>query len=163
MVHVDSADVILISDAHRTERLDIIRLLFREYADALSFDLGFQSFNDELGSLPGSYAPPSGRLIAALDGAEPAGCVALHNLGEGYCEMKRLYVRPAYRGRKIGRALAKKAILEARGIGYRAMRLDTVSSMTEAIALYRALGFYAIAPYRFNPLRHALYFERILS
>jgi ribosomal protein S18 acetylase RimI-like enzyme len=137
-----------------------VRRLFVEYGESLGFSLCFQSFDAELAALPGDYAPPSGRLLLAESDDKPAGCVALHRLEDGVCEMKRLYVRPAFRGKKIGLALASAVIAEARGIGYTRMRLDTIAaSMKEAVAMYRALGFVEIPPYRPNPIHSALYME----
>ena len=146
--------------AQTPEQIAAIRELFLEYAHSLGFSLCFQSFDKELAELPGMYAPPEGRLILAECDHELAGCVALHKLKDGACEMKRLYVRPQFRGRKLGRALVDAVIAEARAIGYRKMRLDTIAPiMDTAIALYRELGFHEIAPYRANPIPGALYME----
>lgn len=133
--------------------------LFQQYADSLSFDLEFQGFSEELAALPGDYAPPKGCILLACKAEEIVGCVALRPLDGKICEMKRLYVLPAYRRQKIGLALAQAVIDEARRRGYAIMRLDTIESMTAAQALYRALGFRPIAPYRYNPLEDADYFE----
>ena len=141
------------------DRLPTARELFIEYAQAIAVDLCFQDFERELTELPGRYAPPAGSLLLALDGTNAAGCVALRKIGDGICEMKRLYVRPAFRGQGLGRALARDIIAAARQIGYERMRLDTLSSMKEAIALYQSLGFRRIAPYYDNPNRCTVFME----
>ena len=132
-------------------------MLFAEYADALGVDLCFQGFTEELAGLPGDYAPPAGRLLLASDDDELVGCVALHPYGPGECEMKRLYVRAAHRGKHIGRLLAQRLIEEARVIGYKSMKLDTLRSLTQACALYQSLGFIETPPYRFNPIEDVMY------
>jgi len=110
--------------------------------------------------LPGDYAPPDGRLLLGEYHGELAGCIALHRLESDICEMKRLYLRPKFRGKGLGRALAMAVVAEARGIGYRLMRLDTVEPvMKDAVAMYRKLGFCEIAPYRANPITGAMYME----
>jgi putative acetyltransferase len=141
------------------------RELFLEYAQSLSFSLCFQNFDKELAELPGDYAPPHGRLLLVEYDGNLAGCVALHKLdsqiGEmQICEMKRLYLRLAFRGKGLGRALAQRIIAEARQIGYRKMRLDTVEPvMKDAVAMYYKLGFREVAPYRPNPIAGAMYME----
>jgi GNAT superfamily N-acetyltransferase len=146
------------------DEMDAVRLLFREYADSLGFDLCFQDFEQELAGLPGEYAPPSGCLLLATAGDEPAGCVALKKLAEDVCEMKRLYVRGRHRGTGLGRTLAEHILREAAHLGYQAIRLDTVPSvMGNAVALYRSLGFREIPAYCFNPVPGAVFLELQLS
>jgi putative acetyltransferase len=126
----------------------------------LGFSLGFQNFDQELAELPGDYAPPAGRLLLAEWEGNLAGCVALHKLETHVCEMKRLYLRPEFRGRGLGRVLCERVLSEARTIGYRQLRLDTVEPvMKEAVAMYRHLGFREVEPYRPNPIPGALYME----
>jgi len=125
----------------------------------LGFDLDFKNFKKELANLPGDYAPPGGRLLIALWREQLSGCVALRKLEDRICEMKRLYVRPQFRGKGIGRALAEAIIEKAREIRYHSMRLDTISSMDGARALYLSLGFKEIAPYRYNPIKGAAFME----
>ena len=138
--------------------LDEIRVMLREYAAWLEVDLCFQNFEEELAGLPGDYAPPRGRLLFA----EGAGCIALRPIEQEICEMKRLYVVPEYRGSGLGRRLALAIIEEARGIGYRSMRLDTMPKMDGAQRLYASLGFRDIAPYRYNPEPGARFLELTL-
>ena len=158
-------------------QVEQVRGLIVEYVRWLGMNLGFQGYAEELAGLPGKYAPPEGRLLLAVDGAEPAGCVALRHMddypGDHFgdypdgetavanparrdgramaagplCEMKRLYVRPAYRGSGLGRRLAETILAEARAIGYTRIRLDTANFMRAAPALYRRLGFHVIEPY----------------
>jgi len=135
-----------------------VRALFLEYAASLGVDLSFQNFDDELASLPGDYDPI---LVAHWDGAL-AGCVAMHPYENDVCEMKRLYVRPAYRKHRIGRELALRIIEEARTRGYRSMRLDTLPSMQNAMHLYESLGFVDIEPYRYNPIAGTRFLELTL-
>jgi ribosomal protein S18 acetylase RimI-like enzyme len=136
------------------------RELFLEYAQSLGFSLCFQNFDKELAGLPGDYARPEGRLLLVECKGQLAGCVALHKLEPHTCEMKRLYLRPQFRGKGLGRVLAERIIVEARQIGYQSMRLDTVEPvMKDAVAMYRKLGFNEVAPYRANPLAGAMYME----
>ncbi|MGA9389375.1 MAG: GNAT family N-acetyltransferase [Candidatus Sulfotelmatobacter sp.] len=142
------------------EQITHARELFLEYAQSLGFSLCFQNFDKELAGLPGDYAPPEGRLLLAEYEKQLAGCVALRRLEPEVCEMKRLYLRPQFRGKGLGRLLAERIIVEARQAGYRFMRLDTVEPMMkDAVALYRKLGFKEVAPYRPNPIAGAMYME----
>lgn len=140
-----------------------IRTLFRDYAEGLGVDLGFQGFEAELAALPGRYAPPEGAMLIARNGDDAAlGCVAMRSLGDGLCEMKRLYVRPEGRGMALGRALAEAIIAAATAAGHRRMLLDTLSHMQPALALYRSLGFREVAAYYDNPLPDTVYMARPL-
>jgi GNAT superfamily N-acetyltransferase len=143
--------------------VDAVRGLLREYGDSLGVDLSFQDFERELFSLPGDYAPPRGTLLLALGGDEPIGCVAMRPLGQGFCEMKRLYVRPAWRATGLGRRLAVAIIDEARRAGHRYMRLDTLPTMSAARKLYAALGFLPIAPYCNNPIAGTAFLQLELT
>src|SRR5919109_1457680 len=155
---------IAIVPADNPVRIEAVRELFQEYAASLSFNLCFQSFEEELARLPGEYAPWSGMLLLGLVDDQPAGCVALHRLGASpaaeddeilseleICEMKRLFVRPQFRGCGLGRELVDAILKCAAAIGYRRMRLDTIpSEMPRAVEMYQKLGFAEIAPYRAN-------------
>lgn len=139
------------------------RALFEEYQQSLGFSLCFQNFDEELATLPGAYAPPGGRLLLAYSGDEPTGCIALRKIGEEICEMKRLWVRPASRGTGLGRRLVEEILREARGLGYRSIRLDTLPSMTAAQALYVSLGFVDIPPYNDHPIEGTRFMEARLD
>ena len=147
--------------AARSEDIAPVQLLFREYAEWVGNDICFQTFERELADLPGRYDPPDGRLLIALADDRLAGCAALRKLGPGLCEMKRLYVRPAFRGTGFGRSLVEQIMAEARSAGYRFLRLDTLPHMERAIGMYRALGFHEIPPYGNNPAS-AICFETAL-
>lgn len=137
------------------------RVLFQEYAAALGIDLCFQDFESELALLPGAYASPRGALVLAVQGDLVAGCCALRAIDStdyaNACEMKRLYVRPAFRGTGIGRMLAEAIVERGRILGYDSILLDTLSDMEAARALYEELGFEEIPPYYFNPIPGAHY------
>jgi putative acetyltransferase len=149
-----------IIQAHSADRVAHARELFREYEAWLEVDLCFQNFDKELAELPGKYAPPDGRLLLAVENGKVAGCVALRKIGEGICEIKRLFLRPQFRGKGLGRQLAELIIAEAKQIGYQRMRLDTLPpKMNDAIALYRSLGFKEIEPYYDNPVPGAKFME----
>lgn len=141
------------------QQVDLARTLFGEYAATLEIDLSFQGFDAECRGLPGAYAPPEGRLFLAFVGAEAAGCVALRALRCNECEMKRLFVRPAFRGRHIGGQLAEHVIRQARAIGYSTIKLDTLSSMRAAIRLYESLGFARCSAYYETPLKDTVFME----
>ena len=141
--------------AHMTEA----KQLFREYENFLDIDLCFQGFEEELAGLPGKYAPPQGTLLLALTDEEVSGCVAVRKFDTNICEMKRLYVRPQYRGYKIGKMLAEEIIDEAIKLGYSTMLLDTLAHLKKAMALYQSLGFRERDPYYHNPLAGVIYWE----
>ena len=145
--------------ARTPEQIRRIRELFREYADTTGASECFEGLAKEISGLPSPYNPPGGQLLLAEVEGHAAGCVALRKLDEGIGEMKRLFVRPAFRGRQVGRQLAEAIIAEARRIGYRAMRLDTLPSMAAARALYQALEFRAIPRYNDNPGPGVLHLE----
>ena len=152
-----------ITDARSESQMEAIRELFDEYASSLGISLDFQDFHREIAALPGNYAPPRGRLLIASQGSDIAGCVAMRQFAGDICEMKRLYVRPRFRGKNLGRALAEAIIHHARRAGYARMRLDTLPSMGTARDLYLSLGFKEIAPYRYNPVEGAVFLELDLS
>lgn len=147
-----------------TDRAAIVALL-REYEAGLGFSLDFQGFERELAGLPGAYAPPAGAFVVARLATVPAGIVAVResDARARIAEMKRLYVSRTARGMGLGRRLAEAAITEAHRLGYRAIRLDTVASMREAIGLYQSLGFVDVAPYTANPLPGARFLEKALA
>jgi putative acetyltransferase len=159
--------MIQIRNAQSPEDIRAARQLFEEYARSLGFSLCFQGFDKELAGLPGDYAPPSGRLLLANVEGRAAGCVALHRFGnpnENTCEIKRLYVRPEFRGQKIGKRLMDAALQASHDIGYRRVLLDTIAGkMDKAIAMYREYGFREIESYRQNPVAGVLYMELDLT
>ena len=146
--------------AQSSEEIEQARQLFKEYAAWLEINLCFQNFEKELADLPGDYATPNGRLLLAYHDNESAGCVALRKIDDGICEMKRLFVRDKFRGQGLGRSLIDAIISEAKDIGYKRMRLDTLPpKMNDAIALYRSFGFEEIEPYYKNPVPGAMFME----
>ena len=153
-----------IIQAETPEQIATARAMMVEYATWLEFNLCFQGFEEEMQTLPGKYAPPAGRLLLALWAGKPAGVIALRPLEEqGVCEMKRLYVRPEFRGHDIGRRLAERVIAEAAEISYEHMRLDTIpGKMDRAIAMYHGMGFAEIAPYYSTPVGQTLFMELAL-
>jgi ribosomal protein S18 acetylase RimI-like enzyme len=152
-----------LTDGSTPELVPLARTLFEEYQESLGIDLCFQGFDRELAELPGAYAPPAGRLLVALAGGEPAGCVALRPLAGGDCELKRLFVRPAHRGHGLGRLLAETVVATARELDYRRILLDTLPSMAEAQALYRSLGFGQTEAYTANPVPGATFMALVLD
>ena len=144
--------MIPIANFTAADDLDALRAMLREYEAEIGVDLCFQSFAAELASLPGDYASPRGRLLLAYANGALAGCVALKPVDEATCEMKRLYVRPAHRASGLGRDLVTRVIAEARALGFREMRLDTLPSMQQAQRMYERFGFRDIPPYRPNPV-----------
>ncbi len=146
------------------EDIDVARSILEEYLACREFENSIfpqevQAFQKQLSKLPAEFAGPSGCLFLAMHGELPAGCVGLRDLGNGICEMKRLYVRPEFRGLKIGRKLMESIIAEARRIGYSAIRGDTIPSMQAAQALYASFGFKEIGPYRYNPIEGVKFIE----
>ena len=148
---------------------EAIKALFREYAESLGFSLAYQDFDQELADFPGKYSSPEGALLLARVGDEAAGTVALRKLDTGICEMKRLYVKPQFRGRRttdgrsIGRALAEDIVAVGRERGYQRLRLDTIGGkMHQALALYRSMGFVEIPPYYASPIPDTAYLELVL-
>ena len=145
------------------EELEEVRNIFIEYSEFLQVDLCFQDFEQELQTLHQVYSPPKGCIILAKQNDKTVGCIALKPIGDGVCEMKRLYVCPEARGTGLGRKLVEELIIFAKKSSYQSMKLDTVSKLREAIKLYRSLGFVETAPYVYNPLSDVLYFELKLS
>ncbi len=154
--------MVRIAEAVAPSDVAVARSLFAEYQRVIGVDLCFQGFQEELRGLPGAYARPHGRLLLAAEAGEPAGCGALRPIGPDAAELKRMWVRPAFRGRGIGRSLAEALLAAAREERYRVARLDTLDWMREARALYRSLGFREIPAYYENPLPGVVYMELAL-
>jgi len=151
--------VVLIAEAKTRNEISSAEALIREYATSLGIDLGFQSFEKEMAEFPGAYAGPDGRILIAIEDGDAVGVVGLRRLSGKVCELKRMYVRPKFRGKGIARKLAKRAIVVAQDIGYSRMRLDTLSRLKEAVLLYDSLGFKKVRPYTVNPHEDAIYME----
>jgi putative acetyltransferase len=154
-----------IVEATSVEQVEQVRTLFVEYRAELAVEPCFHSFDEEIASLPGVYAPPAGKLLLANVVGQPVGCIGLRPFpSEGGCEMKRLYVRPPFRGDKLGRKLAERIIHEARRLGYSSMRLDShPPSMEAAIKMYRKLGFREVSPDPVDPVPGLIYMELSLA
>ena len=149
-----------IIQTHNDEMIEEARALFREYETWLGMDLCFQNFEQEVADLPGKYAPPSGRLYLAYVDNQLAGCIAMRTIGDGICEMKRLFVRDGFRGARIGVSLIEQLIEDARSEGYERMRLDTFPpKMGKAVKLYESHGFRPISKYYDNPHEGVLFME----
>ena len=148
-----------IRPAHFPEHLTLVRDMLREYQVSLGVSLCFQNFEAELAGLPGAYAVPQGCLLIAWGDGQALGCVGLRALEPDLCEMKRLYLRPAARGQQLGRRLAQAICVQAKASGYRAIRLDTLPSMSAARGLYAAMGFVPVPAYVFNPIEGTLFLE----
>ena len=153
-----------IIQAQSEQQIQDVCELFAEYVAWLGINLCFQNYDKELAALPGEYAPPSGRLLLGIDElGNVAGCAALRDLGDGICEMKRLFVRPEFRGQRLGEQLVDLILKDARTIGYQRIRLDTLpGKMDRAIVMYRTRGFRDIAPYYDNPVVGAAFMELVL-
>jgi N-acetylglutamate synthase-like GNAT family acetyltransferase len=151
---------IRITKAEREKEFQLVRQLFLEYAQSYNFDICFDDFDKELESLPGEYSAPGGSLLLAYVDNEVAGCVALKKVEEKLCEMKRLYVRPQYRGEELGRMLAISIMQEAKKIGYETMCLNTTSTMKEAISLYRSIGFAETGFHHHKQVKNVIYMEK---
>jgi len=145
------------------EEISAVRGLMREYGASVGVDLSYQNFEEELRGLPGDFAPPRGTLLLGIAGKEAAGCVAIRPLAENFCEMKRLYARPAWRSTGLGKRLVEAALEDARRAGHRFVRLDTLPTMIAARKLYAALGFLPIAPYYQSPVAGTAFLQLDLT
>ena len=155
--------MIFFQQASTLEDHNLAKSLFLEYASELNIDLSFQDFNNEINNLNIQYTPPGGALLIGFTHNHyPVGCFAIRQLDEFYCELKRMYLRDEFRGRGVGNQMILLAIDQSTRLNYQYMRLDTLSSMTAAISLYRKYGFYDIPPYRYNPIDGSIYLEKKL-
>ncbi|SEJ57777.1 Acetyltransferase (GNAT) family protein [Dyadobacter sp. SG02] len=148
--------------AERDAHFDDGKELFQEYAASLPIDLAFQGFDEELETVRDQYGPPSGALVLAYAGERAVGCAGVRSKGEGIAELKRMYVRPEFRGHQLGRLLLERSVSVAKELGYRKLRLDTLASMTGARRLYESFGFEVIPAYYANPHADAIYMEKLL-
>jgi ribosomal protein S18 acetylase RimI-like enzyme len=148
--------------AHTENEFEQARVLFKEYADMLGVDLSFQDFEKELGNIHVQYNKPDGSLLLVFTNDNPVGCAGVRRLDEHTAELKRMYVKNGYRGRRIGVELLKLSLNMAKALGYKKIRLDTLENMVKAQELYKSFGFYIIPPYRFNPIRGTIYMEKKL-
>ena len=148
--------------AHTENEFEQARVLFKEYADTLGVDLSFQDFERELGIIHVQYNKPDGGLLLVFANDNPIGCAGVRRLDERTAELKRMYVKYGYRGRRIGVELLKLSLNMAKALGYKKIRLDTLGNMDKAQELYKSFGFYVIPPYRFNPIRGTIYMEKNL-
>jgi len=155
--------VVKIIQVSNSKELTIARQLFIEYQQWLNTDLCFQGFEKELATLPGKYAEPSGSILLAEYQDEIIGCVAVRQLKDDICEMKRLYVKPEFQGLSAGRLLAEAIVRKAKTLGYQKMQLDTLQRLDRAIGLYKKLGFKEVRPYYDNPLDEVVYWELDLT
>jgi ribosomal protein S18 acetylase RimI-like enzyme len=156
---VEKSGMPKIFPAQTTEDFETARKLLVEYVDSLGFDLSFQDFEQELADLSKNFASPEDCFLLAIYENQTVGCVAIKCFDNSICEMKRLYVKPQFRGLGIGRALAETTIKQARKVGYNSMRLDMVLPRDAARSLYFSLGFKDIEPYRYNPMERAVFME----
>lgn len=154
---MNKTEKIIFIDVNTQELLEKTKEIFKEYQQSIDTDLCFQKFEEELASLPGKYAPPKGRLYLSFVGEKLVGCVALRPINDTECEMKRLYIKPEFRGQGMGRILAEKIISDAKEIGYKQMFLDTLDTMKSALNLYASLGFKDAPEYCYNPIEGAIF------
>ena len=148
--------------AHTQNEFEQARILFKEYADVLEVDLSFQDFEKELETIHVQYNIPDGGLLLAYENENPVACAGVRRSDEETAELKRMYVKSAYRGHRIGVELLKRSLSLAKNLGYKTIRLDTLQNMVKAQELYKSFGFYIIPPYRFNPIPGTMYMEKIL-